>query len=84
MNQAVAIDAIEERLRAFVLDNDLSRDARIQAERYLARLTSPVRVTLFGRPRTGGPFPLGITGAHVLDVQGRPELTVTRVMVSPC
>ena len=38
MNQAVAIDAIEERLRALVLDNDLGREARIQAERYLAAM----------------------------------------------
>ncbi|MDU8943349.1 hypothetical protein [Ovoidimarina sediminis] len=53
MNQAVAIDAIEERLRALVLDSDLGREARIQAERYLARLTSPVRVTLFGRDEVG-------------------------------
>lgn len=34
------------------------------------------RVSLFGRPRAGRPFSLGITGAHVIDVQGRPELVV--------
>ena len=37
------------------------------------------RVSLFGRPRAGKSFALGITGAHVIDVQGRPELVVTRV-----
>ena len=37
------------------------------------------RVTLLGRPRAGKAFALGITGAHVIDVEGRPELVVTRV-----
>ena len=37
------------------------------------------RVALFGRPRTGSAFPLGIVGAHVIDVQGLPELTITGV-----
>ena len=37
------------------------------------------RVRLFGRPRAGKEFALGITGAHVIDVEGRPELVVTRV-----
>lgn len=37
------------------------------------------RVTLFGRPRTGKSFALGITGAQVIDIQARPELIVTRV-----
>jgi len=37
------------------------------------------RASLFGRPRAGKVFALGITGAHVIDVQGRPELVVTRV-----
>jgi len=37
------------------------------------------RVTLFGRSRCDKSFPLGITGAEVIDVEGRPELTVTAV-----
>ena len=37
------------------------------------------RVALFGRPRAGKAFALGITGAHVIDVEHRPELVVTRV-----
>jgi len=37
------------------------------------------RVSLFGRPRAGKSFALGITGARVIDFQGRPELVVTGV-----
>ncbi len=37
------------------------------------------KVTLFGRPRAVHAFPLGILGAEALDVEGRPELTVTAV-----
>ncbi len=37
------------------------------------------RVALFGRARMGKAFPLGITGAHVIDVEHRPELVVTGV-----
>ena len=50
MNQQVAIDGIEERLRAFAASPDLSPGLRDQAQRYLTRLVSPVRVTLLGRP----------------------------------
>jgi len=37
------------------------------------------RVTLLGRSRCNKTFPLGITGVEVIDVEGRPELTVTAV-----
>jgi len=37
------------------------------------------RVAVLGRPRTGRAFPLGIIGAQAIDVQERPELTVTEV-----
>jgi len=37
------------------------------------------RVALFGRPRTGKAFALGITGAHVIDIEHGPELVVTSV-----
>ena len=50
MNQQVAIDGIEQRLRAFAASPDLSPGLRDQAQRYLTRLVSPVRVTLLGRP----------------------------------
>jgi hypothetical protein len=36
------------------------------------------KVSLIGRPRAGT-FPLGILGAEVIDMEGRPELTVTAV-----
>ncbi len=36
------------------------------------------KVSLFGRPRAGT-FPLGILGAEVIDMEGRPDLTVTAV-----
>ncbi len=69
MNQSVAIDALEERLRAFALAADPGSGARIQAERYLARLTSPVRVTLFGR--------LGVGKLRILEAAaGAPLLPV--------
>ncbi|MEM9342577.1 MAG: hypothetical protein AAGA87_05990 [Pseudomonadota bacterium] len=50
MTLAVAIDAVEERLRAFVATADPKSTAREQAERFLSRLSSPVRISLFGRP----------------------------------
>ena len=53
MNQQVAIDGIEQKLRAFAEARELSPSLRDQAQRYLARLVSPVRVTLFGRPSYG-------------------------------
>ena len=37
------------------------------------------KVSLFGRPRAVSAFPLGILGAEVIDVDTRPELTVTAV-----
>lgn len=37
------------------------------------------KVSLIGRPRAVKAFPLGILGAEVIDVEGRPELTVTAV-----
>ena len=40
------------------------------------------RVTLFGAPRAGRAFPLGILGAEVIDMAGQPELTVTAVTVA--
>ncbi|MEY3204754.1 MAG: hypothetical protein RLZZ21_1085, partial [Planctomycetota bacterium] len=37
------------------------------------------KVSLIGRPRAVKEFPLGILGAEVIDMEGRPELTVTAV-----
>jgi hypothetical protein len=37
------------------------------------------KVTLIGRARAVAAFPLGILGAEVIDMEGRPELTVTAV-----
>jgi hypothetical protein len=37
------------------------------------------KVSLLGRPRCIAAFPLGILGASAIDVEGRPELTVTAV-----
>ncbi len=53
MNQQVAIEGIEDRLRAFAAARDLSPALRDKAQRYLSRLVSPVRVTLLGRPTPG-------------------------------
>ena len=41
---------MEGRLRALATIEATSASVRQQAERYLARLSSPVRVSLFGRP----------------------------------
>ena len=53
MNQQMAIEGIEDRLRAFAGARDLPPAVRDKAQRYLSRLVSPVRVTLLGRPTPG-------------------------------
>lgn len=53
MNKQVAIEGIEDRLRAFAGSRDVPPALRDKAQRYLSRLVSPVRVTLLGRPTPG-------------------------------
>ncbi|MEM0949383.1 MAG: hypothetical protein AAGK37_18440 [Pseudomonadota bacterium] len=53
MNQQVAIEGIEARLRDFAGARDIAPALRDKAQRYLSRLVSPVRVTLLGRPTPG-------------------------------
>lgn len=53
MNQQSGFQGVEERLRLFAQSRDLPASLRDQAQRYLSRLVSPVRVTVFGRPSPG-------------------------------
>ena len=76
MNQAFAIDAIEERLRALIAEPDLQSATREQAERFLSRLSSPVRVTLFGRPALAKAKLADHTAGEQLIPDGQPRPTI--------
>jgi len=76
MTLAVAIDAVEERLRAFVATADPKGTAREQAERFLSRLSSPVRISLFGRPADAKVAILNTAVGGQLLPQGAPVPTV--------
>ena len=71
MNKQVAIEGIEDRLRAFASARDVPPALRDKAQRYLSRLVSPVRVALLGRPTPG-------KASLLSEALGEPILPVLR------